>query len=322
MAEIVLGIGTSHGMLDWPSDEWLERGKGDRTNPRMNYDELLKEVKPGIEKELTPEKIHDRGEAVVRGKEAVKEVMRQASPDVYLILSNPHGVPSGSRFNPVFGIFLAHDASGIKRSGHETGGRRRAENSEQPRVIDEAARYTPMPELADQIMAGLIEQDIDVACLYETEPGEAVGAHPYTDLYKDYELDRTTPIVPFVISRYLPNQATPARCYALGEAVRRAIEEWDSDLRVAIVASGGLSHQIIDEELDRQVIAALEKRDSATLCALPRDRLNRANGTAEILNWVALSAAMGPRPMTLIDYIPCYRSEAGTGVAVGLAYWA
>ena len=92
-------------------------------------------------------------------------------------------------------------------------------------------------------------------------------------------------------------------------------------MRVAIMASGGLSHQIIDEELDRQVVAALQRKDVETLSYLPRERLNRAPGTPEILNWVVLAGAVEPLEMTLIDYVPCYRSPAGTGHGVTLAYW-
>jgi len=128
-------------------------------------------------------------------------------------------------------------------------------------------------------------------------------------------------MVPFMLSRYLPNQATAARCYALGSALRQAIKSWDTDLRVGLMASGGLSHQIIDEELDHQVIDALVGKDRTALCALETERLNRAPGTPETLNWVTVGAAMDPAPMTLVDYLPCYRSRAGTGHGVTFGYW-
>ena len=88
------------------------------------------------------------------------------------------------------------------------------------------------------------------------------------------------------------------------------------------MASGGLSHQIVDEKLDQQVIQALKEKDVQGLCSLPRDRLNRGPGTPEILNWVALAGAMESASMTLVDYVPCYRSPAGTGHGVTFAYWS
>ena len=92
-----------------------------------------------------------------------------------------------------------------------------------------------------------------------------------------------------------------------------------------MLASGssrrGLSHQVIDEELDRMAIGALVENDVAALSNLPRARLNRAPGTPEILNWVAVAAAMAPTSMTLVNYLPCYRSLAGTGPGPAFGYW-
>jgi 2,3-dihydroxyphenylpropionate 1,2-dioxygenase len=39
-----------------------------------------------------------------------------------------------------------------------------------------------------------------------------------------------------------PVKPTPRRCYDLGQLLKKAIESWDIDAKVAIVASGGLSH--------------------------------------------------------------------------------
>jgi 3-O-methylgallate 3,4-dioxygenase len=47
------------------------------------------------------------------------------------------------------------------------------------------------------------------------------------------------------------------------------------------------------------------------------------DGTSEIKNWVPLAGAMaelGFEP-TVVDYVPCYRSEAGTGNAMGFVHW-
>ena len=58
----------------------------------------------------------------------------------------------------------------------------------------------------------------------------------------------TIPLVPIVVNTYWPpNQMPPARCWALGKALREAIESYPQDLKVAVVASGGLSHFVTDE---------------------------------------------------------------------------
>jgi aromatic ring-opening dioxygenase catalytic subunit (LigB family) len=69
---------------------------------------------------------------------------------------------------------------------------------------------------------------------------------------------------------HLSNQPTPKRCYVLGQALHQAVESWPSDKRVAVIASGGLSHFVIDEELDHQIITAMQNSDAAALTTIPR----------------------------------------------------
>ena len=316
MAQIVLGLGSSHGPLMTPPDKWDDLVTKDIEDPRLGYDALLAAAPTWIQGEITPEKKQARYDACMRAVEKMQEVLYDVKPDVVLVISNPHGAPPLHRMYPVFGIYLSDEHSKIERTGHQTGGHR-DETQEKVRGVED---YPTDHELGDQLMRGLVSEGFDVACAYQSRTGAGVEG-PFTWLYDTFLPERDLPIVPFVISRYQPNQATPARAYAVGQAIRRAIESWDSDARVAVMASGGLSHQILDEEFDREVIEALRTKDSEVLRSLPIDRLNRAPGTAETLNWVALAGAMERVPMTLVDHIPCYRSLAGTGHSGSFAYW-
>ena len=79
-------------------------------------------------------------------------------------------------------------------------------------------------------------------------------------------------MVPVMVNTYYPpNQPTPKRCYAFGQAVRKAVESWNSDKRVALIASGGLSHVVIDEEIDAMVIDGLKNKKPEVLFQLPRN---------------------------------------------------
>ena len=69
------------------------------------------------------------------------------------------------------------------------------------------------------------------------------------------------------------------------------------------------------------MIDALLNKDTETLSFLPREQLNRSPGTPEITELGRRRGATEPLDMTLIDYVPCYRSLAGTGHGVTLAYW-
>jgi hypothetical protein len=100
-----------------------------------------------------------------------------------------------------------------------------------------------------------------------------------------------------------------------------AIRACDNSARVAIVASGGLSHFVVDEELDRCLLQALDRKDAGTLQSLPRERLFSA--TSESLNWVALGGALHHTElrMELLAYVPVYRTPAATGGGWAFARW-
>jgi hypothetical protein len=192
---------------------------------------------------------------------------------------------------------------------------------EEKRKTNTVAEARGHAVLANHLLAALIDDQFDVAYM-EALPEGAVLDDAFVFPSEYMFGGATIPIVPFNVSRDLPNQATPRRCYDIGMALRRAIESWPGDLRVGLVSSGGLSHQVIDEELDRRVIKALVAGDRDTLIALPRERLNGAPGTPEIINWITVAGAMAPTRMTLIDYQPAYRSLAGTGHGLTFGYWA
>jgi 3-O-methylgallate 3,4-dioxygenase len=120
---------------------------------------------------------------------------------------------------------------------------------------------------------------------------------------------------------YPPNQPPAARCYAFGRALGRAIASWPEDIDVAVIASGGLTHFVLDESFDRKVLEAMQAGDQTTLTSLPEEMFQA--GTSEIKNWIVAAGMMAEAGLTmkLIDYVPCYRSEAGTGSAMGFAQW-
>ena len=78
---------------------------------------------------------------------------------------------------------------------------------------------------------------------------------------------------------------------------------------------------VIDEDFDQTVLSAMERGDEDALSRLPEEYFRV--GTAEIKNWLPVIAAMiaERRQFHKIDYVPCYRSEAGTGNAMAFVYW-
>ena len=158
------------------------------------------------------------------------------------------------------------------------------------------------------------------------EPRGAAGpigvGHAVQFIYRRILRDRPVPLVPiFLNTFYPPNQPAPKRCFDFGRSIGRAIASWDSNKRVAICASGGLSHFVIDEEFDHRIIAALRTNDAAALLSEPSVLFQ--SGTSEVKNWITAAGILSETKlrMKLLDYVPCYRSEAGTGNAMAFAVW-
>lgn len=132
-------------------------------------------------------------------------------------------------------------------------------------------------------------------------------------------------IVPIVVNNLEPPMPSIRRCFAWGKLLARAIATYPEKIRVAILASGGLSHSIgeptmgaIDEAFDRDCIKAFENGAEAPLTRLLDDRMEAAgNGTHEVRNWVIAHAAAGNRGFDLIDY----RVMPEVYVGCGWASW-
>ncbi len=122
----------------------------------------------------------------------------------------------------------------------------------------------------------------------------------------------------FVNTFYPPNQPSASRCYNFGRMLARAIASWPGDQKVVIVASGGLTHFVVNEGFDHRVIETMEKGDAAALTSLPEGMFQ--SGTSEIKNWIVAAGAMAEAGLSMkwVDYVPCYRSEAGSGSGMGL----
>jgi 3-O-methylgallate 3,4-dioxygenase len=102
--------------------------------------------------------------------------------------------------------------------------------------------------------------------------------------------------------------------------VRKAVESFAGEARIGVLASGGLSHFLVDEDFDRAILKACADKDAAFLQSLPRNKLNA--GSSEILNWVAVAAAVEHLDMSWSEYVPGYRTPAGTGTGLSFAAWA
>jgi len=317
MAKVVLGIGTSHSpQLSVRWDRWDVFRKKDETDPRLDYAGLTKRAKPGIERDLEPDRWRERDEACQRAIASLGERVRAVKPDAFVVVGDDQQEQFHEDNMPTFAIFNGETLPMAHREG-------RSSEWQQAEIAGWAPtkpEYRSVAALGEHLVRSLTNAEFDVARTNRLRPEVGIG-HAFAFLYRRIWPGGDVPLVPVMVNTlYPPNQPTPHRCYALGAAIRRAIESYDGDARVVVMASGGLSHVIIDEELDHAALDAMKAKDEARLAALPREKLR--GGTSEILSWVTVAGAMAAEPMTLVDYVPTYRSPAGTGCGMAFAYWA
>ncbi|HEY2595012.1 MAG TPA: hypothetical protein VGK33_14040 [Chloroflexota bacterium] len=306
MANVVLGIGHSHTpQISVDPEEWPNLGKTEQPSPHIpdNLDDQLQLA-------CFQEK-HARVQGAIK---QLSQLIQSTPVDAIVIFGDDQHEQFNDDNMPSVAIYHGETVEVHPRRARPPGANFPTLHLEQT-----ATEYPNAAGLASHLINSLTEQEFDVTRTNQLKAERGIG-HAFSFLYQRFWPTCNVPIVPIMVNTYYPpNQPTPKRCHDLGKAVRTALESWTGGERVAVLASGGLSHIVIDEPLDQQVLNALKAKDTKALYALPRELLK--GGTSEILNWVALDGAVGPLPMTLIDYIPGYRSRPSTGCAMAFAYW-
>jgi 3-O-methylgallate 3,4-dioxygenase len=329
MAEIVVGIASSHTpQLSSGVDMWLDHAERDRRNPLLlgkdaryhTYDELLAVADPAVEPELDPAVWDEKYRRCQEAIEALTADLAKAHPDIAVVIGDDQRELFRDDGIPAFACFTGAELMDMPPSGEAL--------ERMPKGIraaswaahsDHAQAHPVQAELGAHLAEQLARDDFDITVLRQQPAGRSLG-HAFTFPRYRLGLPPDTPIVPvFVNTYYPPNVPSAARCYQLGTAVRRAVESWDTAARVAVIASGGLSHFVVDEDLDRRVLSALAAGDAGALGALTRDQMR--SGTSEILNWIVAAGALENLSATVLDYVPGYRTPAGTGAGMAFVRW-
>jgi aromatic ring-opening dioxygenase catalytic subunit (LigB family) len=131
--------------------------------------------------------------------------------------------------------------------------------------------------------------------------------------------ERLPALIPIVVNTVEPPMLTAARCYAWGEMLRDAIDAYPGELRVAVFATGGLSHSIgeptmgvIDEQFDHEFIRRMSGDDPRSVVRYSHDNMQKAgNGTAECRNWLIAHGAARGRGFTSHVYRPIHEWYVG-----------
>lgn len=171
-------------------------------------------------------------------------------------------------------------------------------------MADEGAGLRDLPtvkgnvDLQVHIAESLINDEFDMTVFQPIDHG---CASPLPLLWP-HEPDWPGTVVPIAINVLQFPLPTALRCSRLGQAVRKAIESYSEDLRVVVVGTGGLSHQIHgertgfnNEEWDMRFLELLENHPEQLTRMRHGDfiRLGGAESVEQIM-WLAMRGAMGP----------------------------
>lgn len=351
MAEFAGAVATSHAPPIFLEPEYwaAHSARADRKNPELisprtgkvtSYDGLVAEVAsadPGLLSRLTMAEFESNYARMRAATDVLRGTLRALRPDAIIVISDDQEEILFDDNMPSFSVYWGPNWPLLPWKSWRV--------PDDPIFASFARgwgdRETEVPvdvELASHLIESLLSSEFDVSCsrYLRAEYGGTVGPAGYLEQARSRAPKRhglphgfsyvvatlleyePIPMVPvFINTCYPPNRPAPRRCYDFGAAVRAAIDRFAPSRRVALIASGGLSHYVLDESLDRMLLRGLAADDVELLSALPR----LDSPTGEIRNWVAAGGACRGIPFDLVDYVPTPRSEAGTGGGWGFARW-
>jgi Catalytic LigB subunit of aromatic ring-opening dioxygenase len=325
MAQLVYGFGSSHSpQLNMPAEAWHIRAQADRRIRDLigvdgevsGYEDLMnrRDDLSIIAKEITPEKFDKRHQENQAAINRISEALYRVDPDILVMVGDDQQEYLRDDNMPGMCVYWGDEV--LVKAIPTVNGVEAIGDSQKDRTVPTHSA------LGRHLIEYLVEAEFDVGRSSFLEGGRADGGigHAFSYVYHRLMTGEVIPTVPIMVNTYYPpNQPTPKRCYDFGRTLRSAIEAWPGKARVAILASGGLSHFVVDEDLDQQCMDGIKNKDIISLSQLPRPKLN--SGNSEVRNWIIAAGAVEHLDLDYMTYIPCYRSEAGTGCAMAFAEW-
>ncbi len=177
------------------------------------------------------------------------------------------------------------------------------------------------PQLAAHIGASLVADEFDMSFFQHKALDH--GCFSPLSMMMEHDPDWPVPIIPLQVGVLLFPIPSAKRCFALGQALRRAIESFPQDLRVCVVATGGLSHQVHGERAGFNNTAWDEKfldlfeNDPDALTRMTVAEYATLGGVegAEIVMWLIMRGAL---PQQVRKIHQTYYLPSMTGIATAI----
>jgi hypothetical protein len=332
-SRVIAVAGTSHSpmvTLD-PAVIWPARARTDAVNPWLydqagvirTYDELVSAAAGKFDHEL------DAGVWAAKHGRALASIERLGrdilalEPDLVIAVGDDQNEMYSFDNLPALSLYYGAEIPIVPPPSREP----TLPNEREVRLLQglDGSVHPGDAEAGERIIAELMARDFDVAAgnkVRDHGPHQGFG-HAVAFVLVRLLKSSGIPCVPLLLNTYYPpNQPSPRRCVDIGRAVGQAVRALPGSRRAAVIASGGLSHFVVDTELDTMLLEAMRAGDLDALAALPARRMN--SGTSEGRNWLVAAGAGGAENLKhqWSEYVPAYRSPAGTGAGLAFGLWA
>ena len=211
-----------------------------------------------------------------------KQWMQEAKPDVIILVYNDHATAFSLQMIPTFAIGTAAEFQP-------------ADEGWGPRPVPIVQGH---PELASHIAQSLILQDFDLTIVNEMDVDH--GLTVPLSLMCGQPKTWPCPVIPFAVNVVQYPVPRGQRCFQLGQAIRRALDEYDEVLNVQIWGTGGMTHQLqgpraglINKQWDSQFLDKLIN-DPEAAAVIPHIEYVREAGSEgiELVMWLIARGAM------------------------------
>jgi protocatechuate 4,5-dioxygenase beta chain len=245
----------------------------------------------------------DYWKPVFAGYQWTKEWERAQEPDVVILVYNDHASAFDMKFIPTFAIGCAEE---FKPADEGWG----------PRPVPAVTGHA---DFAWHIAQSCILDEFDMTIINEMDVDHGLTV-PLSLVYGQPQ-EWPTRVIPLAVNVVTYPPPTGNRCWALGEAIRRAVESYDEDLDVQIWGTGGMSHQLqgpraglINAEWDNRFLDGLEG-DSDELRHIPHIEYLRETGSEgiEMVMWLIMRGALGPKTRCLHRHYHVPASNTAVG---------
>lgn len=219
------------------------------------------------------------------GYKPMRKFLQEEKPDIAVLFYNDHGLSMFLDKKPTFAVGCAPQY----------------ENADEGWGVNVIPPLTGETDLSWHIVNHLIENDFDPTVCQDIKVDHGATV-PMSVLYPNHSYQGVK-VIPIAINCERHPMPKPSRSYAFGKAIGDAIRSWDSDQKVVVLGTGGLSHQLdgeragyLNTDFDKMCMDKLVT-DPEYLCQYSNDDLTRIAGAqgVELAMWMAARACFsGP----------------------------